>query len=129
MESKKPFTETLQSLMETQDIGNRALATRTQEVAGWGTSATITQLKQGKLAPSVDAMMTLADALGEDPSVFAEYRLWLYRRQFDETEVGFKAALRNLDGVERGKAPSLADAAKAAARPLKRSRPKPSLRH
>lgn len=51
--------------------------------------------------PSPAALKIIAEAMGEDPSVFPEYQLAQARRLLDEREVGLPAALALLAEIQR----------------------------
>jgi hypothetical protein len=50
----------------------------------------------GERRPSTKLMETVASALGVEPNVFVEYRLWQAQRAFNPVQVGQSEALRNL---------------------------------
>lgn len=51
----------------------------------------------GDRQPTPGLMEACAAALGVDPTVFLEYRVWQAKRQFDPREVGMAEAIANLD--------------------------------
>ena len=95
MESTLPFPETLQKIMDMQDVGMRELARRCEQ-RGWGSYASIRGLRKGEFAPTLTAMEEIAVALDIKPETFAEYRLGKARALLDPEQVGWKKALRNL---------------------------------
>lgn len=58
---------------------------------------TLRKAVTGERNPSPVLMTEAAAALGRDPSVFIEYRLWEMQRKFDPREVGVDEALKNLE--------------------------------
>jgi len=58
---------------------------------------TLRKAVAGDRPPTPELMERLAGLLGEPPTVFVEYRLWLAQRDFDVREVGLEAAMRNLE--------------------------------
>lgn len=50
----------------------------------------------GHRQPPPALMERCAEALGLEPTIFSEYRLWLAQRQFDPREVGLGEAEENL---------------------------------
>jgi transcriptional regulator with XRE-family HTH domain len=101
MKSNRPFTETLKSLLDMEQISQRELGRRCVEENGWGSSRTIAQLAKGELQPSFGAMENIARALRISPATFAEYRLMAARNKLDPREVGLKRALKTLEVFER----------------------------
>lgn len=95
--SRKPLPQTLRALMEEQDVSLREVVRRTKRQSGWGSPHGVSLLLHGELRPTPEAMEHLARAFQVKPEVFAEYRLAMERRRFDPDQVGFKAALRNLE--------------------------------
>lgn len=51
----------------------------------------------GDRQPTPALMQACAAALGVEPTVFLEYRIWDAKRQFDPREVGMEQALKNLN--------------------------------
>lgn len=100
MESAKPFSETLASLMRMGDIGQRELARRCQR-RGWGSVGTISKLLSGDIRPTLRSMEAIATAVETQPETFAEYRLLVARRELDPEVVGLKAALKRLAQIQR----------------------------
>ena len=69
--SEEAFGETVQRLMDDQDVTYRQLASRTGLSAGY-----LNHLVHGnRPVPSNDVVATLADALEVEPEHFREYRL------------------------------------------------------
>ena len=62
----------------------RSLAQATRQGGGGMSAAHLSRLARGLDPPSVAAMEAIADALGADPSYFAEYRLAAGRALLDE---------------------------------------------
>ena len=96
-ESRRPFSRTLTTLMQKQDIGVRELSRATRARAGWGAPNTISLLMRGDIPPTIEGMEIIAGVLGISPDYFAEYRMAVRRRALDPKRVGFRAALAALD--------------------------------
>lgn len=60
---------------------------------------TLRKAVTGERAPSPGLMEDVARALDEEPGIFAEYRLWRYRRLFDPAVVGLDQALLHLENA------------------------------
>lgn len=95
--SEKPFAETVRELLAEHEMSQRELIRKTRK-RGWGSPGTISFLLRDEQAPTVRAMEAIARALEVRPEFFAEYRLAMARQGLDPTTVGFKKALRNLEG-------------------------------
>jgi hypothetical protein len=99
----KAFGTVLRNLMDERDVSFRELAKLTGHPAKGYSSGYLNQLtRDDENLPVGDEKIietaeTVARALGEDPSVFAEYRLAVHRRRFDPRSVGLARALRNLE--------------------------------
>jgi transcriptional regulator with XRE-family HTH domain len=96
--SHQPFPQTLRKLLSDQGVSQRELARRTRR-HGWGSVPAVNLLANDQLDPTIPAMEAIARALEVNPDYFAEYRLAIYRRDFDPKQVGLKKALRNLDAT------------------------------
>lgn len=101
MLSKRPFGETLQSILDEEQISQRELGRRCVSESDWGSNRTIAQLVRGELRPSLVAMENIAKALRIDPATFAEYRLVVARNRLDPDKVGLKRALKTLAVFEQ----------------------------
>ena len=101
MTSNRPFGETLQSILDMEQISQRELGRRCVQESHWGSNRTIAQLVKGELSPSLGAMENIAKALRIQPETFAEYRLMVARNKLDPREVGLKSALKTLEVFER----------------------------
>lgn len=95
MESVRPFKETLTQLMDMENVSVREVGRRCERHGGISFSA-ISQLRQGRLSPSMKAMAEVARALGVPAETFAEYRLGKARASLDPDQVGLHKALVNL---------------------------------
>lgn len=122
--SDQPFGAALRALMDERGLSYRALAEATRQRDGKGiTHAHINMLANGHDKPSIRAMELIAQACGERPDYFAEYRLAMAMRELDPTEVGLDQALENLNA-------RLGARRKAGSRALpaqpRRARPRPT---
>lgn len=57
---------------------------------------TLRKAVAGERPPGLSLIETVSDALGIEPTFFAEYRLAQARQSFDPGAVGFDAAMKNL---------------------------------
>ncbi len=94
--SRRPFPETLKSLLESHEMSLRELSRRTRKQADWGRTSTMSLLLNEELRPTMEAMEHIAFAIEVRPETFAEYRLGAARRRLDPEVVGLNEALRNL---------------------------------
>lgn len=103
----EPITVLLRRLATEQGRTYRDLAeqTRSLDKSGRGvTHSYIAGIASGREQPSPRSLELLAQALGVEPDVFAEYRLARLRVELDPKRVGFEAAwkryveLFSLDG-------------------------------
>lgn len=112
----EPAARVLRRLLAEHGYSSRSLATATKEHDGKGVSASyIRNVARGDDTASAEALRVLAETMGEPPSVFAEYRLALARRLFDEREVGLDEALANLSQLDAALAAASAAALDSAA--------------
>lgn len=102
--SDESFEKALRGLLRERGLSFRQLAARTREAQGDDAG-----LSYGYLAAlgrqenaTVSAMEVVAAALEVEPTVFAEYRLALARRLFDERDIGLDRALDNLRLLNAG---------------------------
>lgn len=109
--SDKPFGRALRDLLLTRDefvtqSGNvnwSAFSERLTEVH----YETLRKAISGERPVTPHVIEDVSQALGVEPTHFAEYRLWLAQRAFDVKEVGWEAAMRNLlDFTAQHAAPS-----------------------
>jgi transcriptional regulator with XRE-family HTH domain len=100
--TSKPFHTALSELLEERGISQRELARLTQRHGKGRTETvsnfTVNYLVQGEMAPTVRTMEAIAKALNIGPEHFAEYRMAMARRELDPVQVGFRKALKALDG-------------------------------
>lgn len=96
----EPFGAALAELLREADFttssGNVNWHAFARELDGF-TYENLRLVIAGKRQPSVPFMEEVARALKVKPDHFAEYRIAQARRQFDVREVGFEAALENLE--------------------------------
>jgi transcriptional regulator with XRE-family HTH domain len=104
--SDKPFPETVNRLLEEEELGLREMIRRARKVSKNPRSiSTAASMIRGDAGPSAAVMEMLAELFRVDPEFFAEYRMRKARQLFEpekrEGGVGFTAALRNLQALER----------------------------
>ena len=100
----RPFGVVLRDLLIdtgiTTRLGNPAWSAFADRVPGVSYE-TLRKAVVGERPPSRKVMEAVGEALGVNPSRFAEYRLWETRRALDPAEVGWErafAALRRIEG-------------------------------
>jgi hypothetical protein len=92
------FPEALAWVMAREGVSFRRLAalTRAQDPAGKGLHyAFLSDVVRRKETASPRSIELVARALGLQPCKFAEYRLAVVRRAFDDRELGLDGALQN----------------------------------
>ena len=99
--SFKPFGVVLRELLiergVTTKVGNPSW-TRFASSLKTMQYETLRKAVAGERRPTSQLMQEAAEALGVDPAeVFAEYRLWAARREFDPSEVGVARAMTMLE--------------------------------
>lgn len=98
-EEFRTFGEVLRDLLVERKmvtpIGNPNWSEFAREVAGVHYE-TLRKAVTGDRRALPELMRSCAEALGVEPEVFPEYRLWEVQRQFDPREVGSDAAMANL---------------------------------
>lgn len=92
----RPFAEVLEEILNKTETSQRELVRRTRE-RGWGSLATISFILRRGMIPTPEATEIIARSLGVRPTVFAEYRLAVARRQLDPERVGLAQAIHNLE--------------------------------
>ena len=96
----QPFGQALADLLREADYttssGNVNWHSFARELDGF-TYENLRLVVAGKRPPSPAFIEEVARALKVKPDYFAEYRIHLARQQFDVREVGFEAALENLE--------------------------------
>jgi len=96
----RDIRETLPELRRAKGWSRERLAHHAYVVDHEGTSAAqIAAIERGARRPSARTMAALAEALGEPPTVFAEYRLALARHVLDEQKVGLARAIESLEAT------------------------------
>jgi transcriptional regulator with XRE-family HTH domain len=96
-----PFPEAMLALMQQRGVSTRKLSEKTRDMFnGWGAQVTIHRLSTGEVPATIEAIERIARALEVDPDYFAEYRLAMFRAQFDPEQVSLRVALANLDRYE-----------------------------
>jgi hypothetical protein len=104
--SERPFGSALRSLL----ADRQEFLTRTGNI-NWASVAeampgiyyeSLRKAVTGERQPSRTLMERAAKTAGVKPTYFVEYQLAEARRQFDPGEVGWEAALENLDRFARG---------------------------
>jgi transcriptional regulator with XRE-family HTH domain len=99
----KPIAQVLPELREAKGWSRERLSNEAFLIDGVGTSAgMIIGIERGTRRPGLRTMLGLASALGEHPTVFAEYRLALARVALDESRVGLEEALETLENAGLG---------------------------
>ena len=102
MKSTKTFREAVALLLEMEDLSIRQMVKRGERHADEPrTMGAVQPVLAGRTEPSIGLIEYVAQALRVDPETFAEYRMWLARRLFDPSEIGFDAALKNLQALEQ----------------------------
>lgn len=97
----RPFHVVLEELRDEAGLSQENLAFEARAYVEDGlTTSTVNKLELGHRHPTIRTMEALAKALGVEPDLFAEYRLALVRRLFDEREIGLDAALAHLAALE-----------------------------
>jgi hypothetical protein len=98
----QPFHEAVRRVLSERGLTFRALAARTSEVDpdGKGFSHSYLTTLGTHDRPTAGAMEIVARALDLDPCYFAEYRLSVARRLFDEGQHGLDGALENLRALQ-----------------------------
>jgi transcriptional regulator with XRE-family HTH domain len=93
-QSAEKLGTVLPKLMRERQLTYRALAARTRELdpASSGVSTGHLANLSGRSRPSIPVLELIANALGVDPDVFAEYPLAQLRRELDPSRAGFDAA-------------------------------------
>lgn len=99
-QSSREFCDALRDLIP-DGMSLRSLAQATRQGGGGMSAAHLSRLARGLDPPSVAAMEAIADALGANPSYFAEYRLAAGRALLDEHGPdGLDGALRRLQRLQ-----------------------------
>lgn len=117
MKSSRPFPETLKALMDLEGLSQRELTERLKRHGFGRAHSVLHRIYVGDGEPSPELMEGLGRVFKVSPEMFAEYRLAEARRHFEPSEVGWDAAMTNLDTFEQ--APS---------KPLRRHSPAAHLR-
>jgi hypothetical protein len=98
--TNKPFAQALRELLVENDYvkgtGDPNWHAFHGELDGF-VYETLRKVIAGERSVTPAIMEECARVLRVKPEYFAEYRIWQARRQFDVNEVGFDAALENLD--------------------------------
>ena len=89
MGTDQPFKQAVRGLLAERGLTFRALAARTSQADPHGGGLTHSYLA------TLRALEIVARALEVPPTFFAEYRLALVRRLFDEDHQGLRGALEN----------------------------------
>ena len=99
-DTDRPFGQALADLLREADFttssGNVNWHAFARELDGFSYEA-LRLVIAGKRTVTPALMEECARALKVKPEHFAEYRIYLARRQFDVREVGFEQALANLE--------------------------------
>jgi lambda repressor-like predicted transcriptional regulator len=101
MGTDQPFREAVRALLSERGLTFRALAARTSEFDsdGKGLSHSYLATLGTHDRPTLRAMEVVARALELEPTFFAEYRLGMVRRLFDEEQQGLRGALENVEAL------------------------------
>lgn len=98
-----PFGHVLRDLLVeaefTTRIGNPRWADFADRLPGVHYE-TLRKAVTGERQPTAELMELSAQALGLEPDVFVEYRLWQARRSLDPRDVGHHAAVKTLRAWE-----------------------------
>ena len=103
MSAPTPIAERLRQLREARGWSRDRLSREAFAIDPVGTgSQQIASIELRRRPASARTMLALAEALGVEPTEFAEYRLALARHVLDEERVGLEAALFALEssGIE-----------------------------
>jgi|SRR5436309_14348450 len=97
MGTDQPFKQAVRGLLAERGLTFRALAARTSQADPHGGGLTHSYLATlgAQDRPTLRALEIVARALEVPPTFFAEYRLALVRRLFDEDHQGLRGALEN----------------------------------
>src|SRR5438046_3215257 len=98
MGTDQPFKEAVRGLLAERGLTFRALAARTSDADPHGKGFTHSYLATlgAQDRPTLRALEIVARALDIEPTFFAEYRLAMVRRLFDEDHQGLRGALDNV---------------------------------
>jgi transcriptional regulator with XRE-family HTH domain len=101
MGTDQPFREAVRALLNERGLTFRALAARTSEFdpGGSGLSHSYLATLGAHDRPTLRAIEVVARGLDLEPTFFAEYRLGMVRRLFDEEQQGLRDALANLEAL------------------------------
>jgi hypothetical protein len=101
MGTDQPFREAVRVLLAERGLTFRALAANTSAVdpQGKGISHSYLTTLGTHDRPTLRAVELVARALDLEPTFFAEYRLGMVRRLFDEDQQGLAGALLNLEAL------------------------------
>jgi transcriptional regulator with XRE-family HTH domain len=101
MGTDQPFREAVRALLNERGLTFRALARRTSELdsEGKGLSHSHLAMLGTHDRPTLRAIEVVARALELEPTFFAEYRLGMVRRLFDEDQQGLPGALQNVEAL------------------------------
>lgn len=100
------FAAALQRLREERGLTQDDVAFAARAKAPGMTGSYVGKLERRKKRATAATIEAIAFAFGVDPTYFADYRLWLARRPYDPSAVGFTEALRNLQALDGGRKPS-----------------------
>lgn len=99
----EPISVVLRRLRADVGISAENLAFEARNYLDEGLSTSlVTKIETEKRRATVEIMEALAAALDVPPDTFAEYRLAMLRRMFDEREVGLAQALENARELAHG---------------------------
>jgi transcriptional regulator with XRE-family HTH domain len=94
----KPIREKLPELRQAKKWSREQLSHEAYAIGRVGTSVSmIAGIERGTRRATPQTMIALAKALGEEPTVFGEYRLAIARHVLDETRVGLQQAIETLE--------------------------------
>jgi hypothetical protein len=101
MGTDQPFREAVRALLNERGLTFRALAARTSALDSErkGLSHSYLTTLGAHDRPTLRAMEMVARALDLEPTYFAEYRLGMIRRLFDEDQQGLEVALQNVEAL------------------------------
>jgi transcriptional regulator with XRE-family HTH domain len=101
MGTDQPFREAVRALLAERGLTFRALGARTGDVdpERRGLSHSYIATLGAHERPTMRAIEIVARALDLEPTFFAEYRLGMVRRLFDEAHQGLPGALQNVEAL------------------------------